>query len=63
MSDDKHPHIGEVLYTDEHGQMPVKIVHREGTTVWWVPVRTHVIITHQGNLYDADGEHKYRVVL
>jgi hypothetical protein len=57
----KAPHVGEELYLDKEGTRAVQVVRVEGTSVWVVPLSTTVRGTHQGNLYDADGNRPYRV--
>lgn len=56
-----HPKPGDVLFTDAHEREAVQIVRREGTTVWYVPLKELVRSTHEANLYDKDGGRPYSV--
>lgn len=57
----KQPHVGEILYRGKDGTGAVQVVRIDGTTVWVVPFRTEIWSTHQGNLYDIDGNNPYHV--
>lgn len=53
------PRVGEVMYADNKGRMPVQIVHVDGTLVSYVSADVEVRRTHKGNLYDFAGESPY----
>ena len=56
------PHFGETLYLDVEGRQPVTVISVADEVVTHVPSGTPIRSAHQGNLYDADGKHVYRVI-
>lgn len=54
------PRLGTIVYLDKAGTMPYLVVNRVGTTLWLCPERD-TLSTHQGNVYNANGEQEWRV--
>lgn len=52
------PHIGETLH---YGDREVVVVSVDNHHVIMVPAGTDILSTHQGNLFDKDGNNIYHV--
>ncbi len=52
---------GELLYLDEHGQRPVRVVFHQGDQIFYIPAPIDMDHKHQGNLYNEDGDRPYYI--
>lgn len=55
------PKIGDHLYLGPDQDGPVTVAYSNGTITAFVRGHVNMLTTHQGNLYDSDGNRPYYI--